>query len=285
MEREKTNHPIATMCRMLGVSASGYHAWRRRPLSDRARSDSTLTDRVREIHRGSRWTYGSPRIHAELREEGVRCSRKRVARLMRQTGIEGCHRRRSIRTTQRGPEEEPVPDLVHRNFNPEAPNLLWVADLTYVPTLAGFLFLAVVLDAFSRRVIGWSMGPRPTMELVMEALDMAIWNRKAEPGVIHHSDHGSQYTALAYGQRVREAGLVSSMGTVGDCYDNAMAEAFFATLECELIDRHIWVKRAEARHAIFDFIEAFYNPRRRHSSLGYLSPVEYERRWHRASAA
>jgi putative transposase len=233
----------------------------------------------------SRWTYGSPRIHAELREEGICCSRKRVARLMRQAGIEGCHRRRSFRTTQRAAEAEQVPDLVQRNFKAEAPNQLWLADLTYVPTLAGFLFLAVVIDAFSRRVIGWAMGPRPTMQLVIEALDMAIWNRKADPGVIHHSDHGSQYTALTYGRRLEEAGLVSSRGSVGDCYDNALAEAFFATLECELIDRHIWVKRGEARRAIFDYIEGFYNPRRRHSALGYLSPAEFERRWRDAPAA
>jgi putative transposase len=204
---------------------------------------------------------------------------------MRQAGIEGCHRRRPIRTTQRAEEAEAVPDLVERNFKVEAPNRLWLADFTYVPTLAGFLYLAVVLDAFSRRVIGWAMGPQPTMQLVIEALDMAIWNRRSDPGVIHHSDHGSQYTALTYGRRLSEAGLVSSMGSVGDAYDNAMAEAFFATLECELIDRHVWFNREEARRAVFDYIEGFYNPRRRHSALGYLSPTEFERRWQNASAA
>jgi putative transposase len=192
VEREKADHAIATMCRVLGVSPSGYHAWRRRPLSQRAQADAALSERIAEIHQGSRWTYGSPRIHAELLEEGVRCSRKRVARLMRQAGIEGCHRRRPIRTTQRAAEAEEVPDLVQRNFHAEAPNRLWASDFTYVPTLAGFLFLAVVLDVFSRRVIGWAMGPRPTMQLVIEALEMAIWNRQADPGVIHHSDHGGQ---------------------------------------------------------------------------------------------
>jgi len=285
VEREKAVHTIVTMCRVLGVSPSGYHAWRQRPPSRRSRSDSALTERIGKIHMHSRWTYGSPRIHAELREEGIRCSRKRVARLMQKAGIEGCHRRRSFRTTQRAAEAEPVPDLVQRNFKAVAPNQLWVSDLTYVPTLAGFLYLAVILDTFSRRVIGWAMGPRPTMQLVIEALDMAIWNRRADPGVIHHSDHGSQYTSLAYGQRLCEAGLVSSMGSIGDAYDNAMAEAFFATLECELIDRHVWVNRGEARRAVFDYIEGFYNPRRRHSALGYLSPAEYERRWRDASAA
>jgi putative transposase len=285
VEREKAVHAIATMCRVLGVSPSGYHAWRQRPPSKRARADAALSERIAEIHMNSRWTYGSPRIHAELQEEGVRCSRKRVARLMREAGIEGCHRRRAIRTTQRAVEAEAVPDLVERNFHAEAPNRLWLADLTYVPTLAGFLFVAVVLDAFSRRVIGWAMSAQPTMQLVIEALEMAIWNRRADPGVIHHSDHGSQYTSLAYGQRLRETGLVGSMGSVGDAYDNAMAEAFFATLECELIDRHIWINREEARRAVFDYIEGFYNPRRRHSALGYLSPAEYERRWRGASAA
>jgi putative transposase len=285
VEREKAVHAIATMCRVLGISPSGYHAWRRRPPSARARADAALTEKIGVIHMSSRWTYGSPRIHAELKEEGVRCSRKRVARLMKQAGIEGCHRRRSFRTTQRAAEAEAVPDLVGRNFKAEAPNRLWVSDLTYVPTLAGFLFLAVILDVFSRRVIGWAMGPRPTMQLVIEALEMAVWNRRADPGVIHHSDHGSQYTALTYGRRLEEAGLVSSMGSVGDAYDNAVAEAFFATLECELIDRHIWVTRSEARRAIFDYIEGFYNPRRRHSALGYLSPAEYERRWRGAPAA
>jgi putative transposase len=219
VEREKADHAIATMCRVLGVSPSGYHAWRQRPPSRRARADAALGERIAEIHQDSRWTYGSPRIHAELQEEGVCCSRKRVARLMRQAGIEGCHRRRSIRTTQRAVEAEEVPDLVQRNFRAEAPNRLWLADFTYVPTMAGFLFVAVVLDTFSRRVVGWAMAPRPTMQLVIEALEMAIWNRKADPGVIHHSDHGSQYTSLAYGQRMREAGLVSSMGSVGDAYD------------------------------------------------------------------
>jgi putative transposase len=283
--REKDHHGVATMCRVLGVSPSGYHAWRQRPPSRRAQLDGVLMERIGKIHMHSRWTYGSPRIHAELREEGIRCSRKRVARLMRKAGIEGCHRRRSFRTTQRAAAAEPVPDLVQRNFKAEAPNRLWVADFTYVPTLAGFLFLAVILDAFSRRVIGWAMGPRPTMQLVIEALDMAIWNRRADPGVIHHSDHGSQYTSLTYGRRLSEAGLVSSMGSVGDAYDNAVAEAFFATLECELIDRHVWMNRGEARRAVFDYVEGFYNPRRRHSALGYLSPAEYERRWRDAPAA
>src|SRR5207245_2344271 len=285
MPRTRPPYPPAFRAEAVRLIRFGH-----KPLSEIAKdlgvTDQTLRNWVRQadVDEGSRDGLTS-RENAELQEEGVRCSRKRVARLMRKAGIEGCHRRRSIRTTQRVVEAEEVPDLVQRKFNPEAPNRLWVADLTYVPTMAGFLFLAVVLDVFSRRVIGWAMGARPTMQLVIEALDMAIWNRQADPGVIHHSDHGSQYTSLAYGQRMREAGLVSSMGSVGDAYDNAVAEAFFATLECELIDRHIWVNREEARRAIFDYIEGFYNPRRRHSALHYLSPAEYERRWRGASAA
>jgi putative transposase len=285
VEREKATFRVATMCQVLGVSPSGYYAWRCRPPSTRAVADAALSDQIAEIHMDSRWTYGSPRIHAELREQGVRCSVKRVARLMRQAGIQGCHRRRPVRTTQRAAEVAEVPDLVQRDFTASAPNQLWVADYTYVPTLAGFFFLAIVLDVFSRRVIGWAMGSRATYQLVVSALEMAIWNRKADPGVIHHSDHGSQYTALAYGQRLREAGLVPSRGSVGDAYDNAVAEAFFATLECELIDRHVWRNRQEGENAIFDFVEAFYNRRRRHSALGYLSPDEYERRYESGAVA
>jgi putative transposase len=285
VEREKADFPIAMACQVLGVSPSGYYAWRRRPPSARAEADAALSERIAEIHQNSRETYGSPRIHAELHEQGVRCSAKRVARLMRQSGIQGCHRRRAVRTTQRADPVDEVADLVQRNFTASAPNRLWAADITYVPTLAGFFFLAVVLDVFSRRVIGWAMGSRATYQLVLSALEMAIWTRKADAGVIHHSDHGSQYTALAYGQRMREAGLVPSRGSVGDAYDNAVVEAFFATLECELIDRHVWRNRQEGERAIFDFVEAFYNRRRRHSTLGYLSPAEFERRYESGAVA
>ena len=269
--------PIATLCRLLGVSTSGYHAWRGRPPSRQAEDDVALSMRIREIHSVSRGTYGAPRIHAELSAEGRRVGRKRVARLMREAGIAGVCRRRSVRTTRRDDRVRPAPDLVERRFSTDRPNHLWVADITYVPTWAGFLYLAVVLDAFSRRVVGWSMATHLKTSLVLDALNMALGQRRPD-GVIHHSDQGSQYTSLAFGSRCRQAGIRPSMGSVGDCYDNALCESFFATLECELIDRTRFRTHAEARMAIFDFIEGWYNPRRRHSAIGYRSPADYERR-------
>lgn len=276
---EEASFPIRFMCRRLGVSASGFYAWRRRPASARARADAALIVQITTIHAASRGIYGAPRVHAELADaHTIHCGRKRVARLMRAAGLVGVCRRRGVRTTQRGEAAAPAADLVQRNFSAAAPNQLWVADITYVPTWQGFLYLAVVLDACSRRVVGWAMAAHMRAELVLDALEMALWNRQPDPGVIHHSDHGSQYTSLAFGQRCRRAGIVPSRGTVGDCYDNAMAESFFASLECELIDRSHWRTQSEARMAVFDYIEAFYNPRRRHSALGYLSPAQYERR-------
>jgi putative transposase len=269
-------YPIATMCRILGVSPAGYHAWRERPPSARAEADAALTARIRTIHGASHGTYGAPRVHAELRAEGQRVGRKRVARLMRDD-LAGVSRRKGVRTTRRGEEARPAPDLVERDFTAEQPDRLWVADITYVPTWAGFLYLAVVLDAFSRRVVGWSMANHLRAQLVLDALDMALWRRRPDD-VVHHSDQGAQYTSIACGARCREAGVRPSMGSVGDAYDNAMCESFFATLECELLDRRRFRSQAEARMAVFSFIEGWYNPRRRHSALGYLSPVEYERR-------
>lgn len=279
VEREKASFPVATMCRVLEVSASGFWAWSKRPPSVRARSDAELTERIREIHKASRGTYGMPRIHAELRDTGTRCSRKRVARLMREDGLEGVHRRRSARTTVQDRDTAPAPDLVERMFGVSCPNALWVADITYVPTWQGFLYLAVVLDAFSRRVVGWSMAGHLRTELILDALDMAISVRRPGEGLVHHSDRGTQYTSIAFGRRCRDAGIALSMGSTGDCFDNAMAESFFASLETELIDRCSWRTRADARLAVFDYIEAFYNTHRRHSALGYLSPAEFERRY------
>jgi putative transposase len=270
------------MCRLLGVSASGYYAWQQRPPSARAQADAVLTESIRAIHERSRETYGMPRIHAELAAEGLLAGRKRVARLMRAAGLEGISRRRRGRTTRRDRDARPAPDLVERNFSAGGPDELWVADITYVPTWAGFLYLAVVLDAFSRRVVGWSMANHLRTELVLEALNMAVWQRRPE-AVIHHSDQGCQYTSIAFGLRCREAGVRPSMGSVGDAYDNALCESFFATLECELLDRRRFRTQAEAKMAVFDFIEGFYNPHRRHSALGHESPVNYERR--RQSAA
>ncbi len=270
------------MCRLLGVSASGYYAWQQRPPSARAQADAALTESIRAIHERSRETYGMPRIHAELTAEGQLVGRKRVARLMRAADLEGISRRRRGRTTRRDRDARPAPDLVERNFSAGGPDELWVADITYVPTWAGFLYLAVVLDAFSRRVVGWSMANHLRTELVLEALNMAVWQRRPE-AVIHHSDQGCQYTSIAFGLRCREAGVRPSMGSVGDAYDNALCESFFATLECELLDRRRFRTQAEAKMAVFDFIEGFYNPHRRHSALGHESPVNYERR--RQSAA
>ncbi len=264
------------LCRQLGVSASGYYAWRGRRPSARERADRALTDRIRTIHTHSRGTYGRPRIHAELSADGTRVGGKRIARLMRAAGVEGISRRRRARTTLRARDARPAPDLVERDFQAVGPDRLWVADITYVPTWAGFLYLAVVLDAWSRRVVGWSMATHLRTELVLDALNMAVWQRQPR-AVIHHSDQGTQYTSIAFGLRCKKAGVRPSMGSVGDCYDNALCESFFATLECELLDRCRFRTHAEAQLAIFDFIEGFYNPHRRHSALDYLSPMCYER--------
>jgi len=276
MSANRAVYPITTMSRLLGVSASGFYASTKRPPSRRCQADAVLTAKICAVHAGSQGTYGVPRIHAELAEQGIRVGRKRVARLMRAAALAGISRRRFVTTTVKGGRRQ-APDLVDRNFTAERPNVLWVADITYCPTWSGFLYLAVVLDAFSRRIVGWSMAASLHAKIVLDALDMALWRRRPID-VIHHSDQGSQYTSLAFGKRCRQAGVRPSMGSVGDAYDNAMAESFFATLECELLDRRRFKTHAEARIAIFEFIEGFYNPRRRHSSLGYLSPATFETR-------
>jgi len=263
------------MCRTLGVSTSGYHAWSQRPPSRRAQRDAELTTRIKQFHALSDGTYGSPRILKDLLEEKIHVGHKRVARLMRQARLRGVCRRKWIRTTVTG--SEPVSqDLVHRQFQATAPNQLWVADITFIPTWAGFLFLAVVMDVWSRRIVGWAMDNHLRTELVLDALEMAIQQRQPR-NVIHHSDQGCQYTSYAFGKRCRQAGIRPSMGSVGDCYDNAMCESFFATLETELIDRRKFKNQSEAKLAVFDFIEGRYNPRRRHSALGYRSPIRFER--------
>jgi putative transposase len=284
VKQRQADYPIATMCRLLGLSTSGYYAWRDRPPSKRAKSDAVLIGRIAALHERSRGTYGVPRIHADLAAEGQRVGRKRVGRLMQRAGLAGVSRRRWVRTTVRDQEARPAPDLVTRDFNAQSLDRLWVADITYIPTWAGFLYLAVVLDACSRRVVGWSMATHLRSELVLEALNMAIWQRRPTE-VIHHSDQGTQYTSIAFGLRCREVGVKPSMGSVGDCFDNAMAESFFATLECELLDRRRFQTQAEARMAVFEYIEAWYNPHRRHSALGYLSPVAFEQQLEERAAA
>ncbi len=267
------------MCRVLGVSPSGYYAWRGRPPSRRAQENEALGRRIEAIHTASRETYGARRVHAELRAEGVAVSRPRVARLMRALGRQGVTRRKRRCTTRRDPEAAVAPDRVQRRFEAAEPNRLWVADITYVPTLEGFVYLATVLDVFSRKVVGWAMRARQTVAVVQAALEMALQTRAAR-GVVFHSDRGSQYTALAFSRRCAEAGIERSMGAAGNCYDNAMAESLFATLECELLQRVPFATREQAETEIFRFLEGFYNRKRRHSALGYLSPVEFEQAWH-----
>ena len=283
MRRKPTTRSPAS-AGVLGVARAGYYAWACRPLSQRAAADQELTHQIRQIHARSRGTYGAPRVHAELRLGlDLHVGRKHVARLMRAAGLQGCHRRRLRGLTRRDPQATPAPDLVERNFTPPGPNRLWVADITQQRTDQGWLYLAVVLDAFSRRIVGWSMADHLRTELVLDALDLAVAQRQPAPGLVHHTDHGCQYTSLAFGRRLQQAGLVAAMGTVGDALDNAVAESFFATLECELLDRYDWPTHQALRTAVFDFIEVFYNRQRRHSTLDYLTPTDYEQQ-HRPPA-
>ena len=274
---KKAEHSIAIMCRVLGVSRSGFHAWQGRKPSARALEDQRLTARIAEIHRRFRGVYGSPRIHAELvLGDGERLGRKRVERLMRQAGISGMVRRRRGRTTIRVSGVRVCEDLVDRAFAADGPDRLWVADITYLRTWEGWLYLAAVQDVFSRRIVGWSMAEHMRAELVVDALAMALDHRRPEPGLIHHSDQGSQYVSLAFGQTARAAGIAQSMGSRGDCFDNAVAESFFATLKKELVNRRPWPTKAELRSEIFDYIEIFYNRQRRHGKLGMRSPADFE---------
>jgi putative transposase len=276
VEAQKADYPVSLLCRVLKVSRSGYYAWRDRPPSRRSVEDASLTAKIREIHEGSRHTYGYPRVHAELRALGVECGRRRVARLMREEGLQGCMRGRRRSTTRRDESVAPAPDLVDRRFLAASPDRLWLADITYVPTREGFLYLAFILDACTRRLVGWSMANHLRAELVSDALEMALWRRGSPSGVIHHSDQGSQYTALSFGQRLQEAGMFPSMGRVGSALDNAMAESFVSTLKAEM-GVSVFATTEAARIAVFDYIEGFYNPSRRHSSIGYMSPADYER--------
>jgi putative transposase len=281
----QATHPVGVMCRLLKVSRSGYYAWLERPMCARARGDLALTGKIEAIHRGSRGVYGSPMIHAELADDhGIRVGRKRVARLMRCAGLRGATLRKYVATTSPDPQAERAVDLVDRKFYTDAPDRLWVADITYIPTWSGFLYLAMVLDVYSRRIVGWAMETHLKTELIMAALNMAITQRRPA-AVIHHSDQGCQYTSYAFGKRCQEAGIMPSMGSVGDAYDNAMAESFFATLERELLTRRRFRSQSEAKMAVFEWIEGWYNPRRRHSALGYRSPVNYERAYERVVAS
>ena len=279
MLAEKADFPVRFMCARLGVSPSGFYDFTGRPPSRREVSDRELTQRIVQIWESSRGTYGSPRIFAELCFEGHRISRKRVARLMRVARIQGVHVRRRYRTTRRAAGIAPAPDLVARRFSVEQADRIWAADITYVRTGEGFLHLAAVMDLHSRKVVGWAMAPHLRTELVVDALEMAISRRRPRPGLVHHSDQGTQYTSLAFGRRLREAGVLASMGAVGTAYDNAVVESFFGTLKTELVHRSWFATRQQVRSAIFEWIEVFYNRQRRHSTLGQLSPAEFEGRY------
>ena len=284
MKANQVTYPVGVMCRLLGISRSGFYAWRDRPMSVRAREDLALMRPIEAIYRRSKDVYGSPMIHAELADDyDIRVGRKRVARLMRAAGFRGATLRRYVVTTLVNPHGERAIDLVDRKFYTDGPDRLWVADITYIPTWSGFLYLAMVLDVYSRRIVGWAMETHLRTELILAALDMAVTQRRPS-AVIHHSDRGCQYTSYAFGKRCQEAGVMPSMGSVGDAYDNAMAESFFATLERELLDRRRFRSQAEAKMAVFEYIEGWYNPHRRHSSLGYRSPVNYERAHERSAA-
>ena len=283
IDREKAIYDVTVLCRLLKVSRSGFYAWLSRPKSPRALADEVLTQQIRQAFDANRKVYGSPRIHTALADDGIRVGRKRVARLMRQADIVGCHRRkRSFSITKQDPKAEAAPDRVDRKFVATRPNQLWVADVTYVPTVQGWLYLACVTDVFSRMVLGWSMASHRKTDLVVDAVAMAAQRRGGHvPGVIHHSDRGGEYSSHALERELRKHGALASMGSVADCYDNALAESLFATIECELFDQQPggrFETRREAKLAVFDFLEAFYNPRRRHSALGQISPAQFEAR-------
>jgi len=276
VEEQKANYPVQMMCRALEVSRSGYYGWLASGPSVRELYDRVLTQRIYELHKESRETYGAPRIHADLACEGVRVGKKRVARLMQRALISGSFKKKWGKTTISVPGVRTAPDLVDRDFLAAGPNKLWVADITYIRTWEGWLYLASVMDIYSRKIVGWSMDNHIRAELVVDALTMAVAARSPDCGLIHHSDRGSQYTALIFNQRCEQAGIQVSMGSKGDCYDNAVAESFFSSLKKDLINRQSWPTRADARAAIFDYIEVFYNRKRRHSALGMLSPQEFE---------
>jgi putative transposase len=282
---EKANHSVVDLCRILGVSRAGFYAARGRPLSRRALEDERITEAIREIHAESRGTYGAPRVHAMLARRGIRVGQKRVARLMRREELSGLIRRKRGRTTIRVPGIATAPDLVRREWNPTEPNRLWVADITYCRTWEGWLYLAAVLDCYSRRCVGWSIRDDLRAGLVTDAVAMAIATRQPKPGLVHHSDRGSQYVSLAMGEHLREAGIETSMGSKGSALDNAVAESFFSTLKRELVNRYSWPTKADARAAIFEWIEVFYNQQRRHSTLGMQTPLTYAAATHTAPAA
>ena len=285
MKAHQATFPIATMCRVLGVSESGYYSWRTRAPSARAQRDAVLLPQLRAFHARSDESYGAPRLLHDLRDVGERVGQKRIARLMREAQLVGVSKVKGPpRPKRETPECPPAPDLVHRRFVATAPNQLWVADMTYIPTYRGFLYLAIVLDVFSRRIVGWAMASRMQTALVLDALKMAAAQRRPTD-VIHHSDQGSQYRAIAFGHRCEVLGVRPSMGSRGDAYDNAMAESFFSTLEAELLAKHRFESPGEAQLKVFRYIEGWYNPHRRHSALGQRSPLRFEQSYRSVTPA
>lgn len=287
IDEEKSHHPISRMARVLGVTAAGYHAWRSRPLSARALEDRYLKERIAQHHQASRCTYGAPRLFDDLADEGLHVSRKRIARLMRELGIAGVSGRegRRRRRTSTTPETDVASDLVRRDFTAEEPNQVWFADITYVPTWEGWLFLAVVMDACTKRIVGWSMRDDLKADIVIDALGMGTTRRRPDAGLVHHSDRGAQYRSLAFGRSLRDSGILASMGETGVPHDNAVTESVMATIKKECVHRQTFKTRDQARFEIFGYIEGFYNPHRRHSSLDNLSPAEFERRLERERLA
>jgi putative transposase len=279
IEAEKASFPVAFMCVRLEVSSSGFYAWRKRPPSSRALEDDRLLQEIRAAHAESHGRYGSPRVHRELAAKGIHVNKHRVARLMRENGLRGRRRRRFRHTTDSNHAMPIAPNTLARDFTADAPNEVWVTDITYIPTREGWLYLAAILDLYSRRVVGWSMSDRITRQLTLDALMMALRARAPATGLVHHSDRGSQYASADYRAALAIAGIECSMSRKGDCWDNAVAESFFATLKTELVHDTDWITRAEARSAIFEYLEVFYNRQRRHSSIGYVSPEEFELRY------
>jgi transposase InsO family protein len=275
IEDHRHDFRVKLMCRVLDVSSSGYYAWRKRPSSPREMANETLLKEIQAAHEASKGVYGSPRIYHEVKEK-VSCSQNRVARLMKKHGIAAKQKRRYKQTTRANGAHPVAPNLVDRDFAAAAPNEKWTTDITYIPTLEGWLYLAVVLDLFSRRIVGWAMSARMTSDLVLDALHMAIRERKPAVGLIHHSDRGSQYTGTPYQELLKSHQFKVSMSGTGNCYDNAPTESFFGSLKMERVHHVVYETRAQARTDIFFYIEAFYNRQRRHSTLGYVSPAAHE---------
>jgi putative transposase len=278
IERHKQEFPVVVMCQVLGVSESGFYAWRKRPIGPRKREDAQLTRGIQQAFASHHGRYGSPRLHVELQEQGLRCSRKRVARLMREAGLCAKRRRRRVLTTRRDASHPVAPNLLDRDFTATEPNTKWVTDITYIPTAQGWLYLAVILDLYSRLVVGWSMSAHCDGELVANAFQMAVCRRRPKSGLLHHSDRGSQYTSRAYQQLLEQAGMSVSMSRKGNCWDNATMESFFGSLKEECVGNLIYPSHEQARRSLFEYLEVYYNRQRRHSTLGYVSPLIYEQR-------